>query len=208
MSELKHKALKFFQSEPSSFHPMQGLPPDFHKIITEEEGKKYSFPLVKHAAYYFPWNQDPIWGPIWERWRIIKRLMGLETDAYEKNSPKDGVVDRIQIAHYPPTIGYLAPHTDPYLHQRLFLSAYMSKRGLDYHGGGFYVVDSDNERRFAEDEIEVGDIGIGYATVVHGVKPCDGEAEWTSGNGRWFLGLYSNVSDEVKDRHTGQAVSL
>ena len=70
------------------------------------------------------------------------------------------------------------------------------------------MVGNDNQIQFAEDEIEVGDIGIGYATVVHGVKPCDGEAEWTSGNGRWFLGLYSNVSDEVKDRHTGQEVKL
>ena len=99
MLSLKKKALEFFRSEPSSFHKMTENPltPDFHKIITEEEGRKYSFPICKHAAYYFPWNQDPIWEPIWGRWRVVKKLMGLKEDEYERNTPKDGVIDRPRV---------------------------------------------------------------------------------------------------------------
>lgn len=203
MASLQNKARTFFASEPSSFHKMveSPLPPDFHRVIDAEEGRKYSFPLVKHSAYYFPWNRDPVWEPVWERWRVIKTLMGLEADEYEKNTPKDGVVDRLQIVQYPSGSGYLPPHSDPYLYQRLFISSYMSKRGVDFDGGGFYLVGADNVIQEAEDEIEIGDIGIGYATVTHGVAP-------TLSGERWFLGLYSNASDEVADRHTGHEVTL
>jgi hypothetical protein len=210
MEELKLKAMKFFRSEPSSFHKMKEGTPDFHKIITEEEGKKYSFKLCKHAAYYFPWNHDPIWEPVWKKWRVLKVLMGLQENEYEQNTPKDGVVDRIQIVQYPPQLGFIEPHADPFLYQRLFISAYLSKRGVDYQGGGFYLVGRDDKELDTEPAIEVGDIGIGYATVCHGVNPCDLDLEpdWDTASGRWFLGLYSNASDEVQDRHTGHAVKL
>ncbi len=61
-----------------------------------------------------------------------------------------------------------------------------------------------------EDSIDIGDIGIGYATVYHGVAPVntDKKPNWEDlNNGRWFLSMYSNQSDEVKSRHTGYAVT-
>ena len=210
MLYLKDKAFKFFQSEPSSFHQMKEGVKDFHKKIDLEEGRKYSFQVCKHAAYYFPWNEDPIFEPINERWRVIKKLMGLKETEYETNTPKEGVVDRIQLAQYPNRVGFLEPHSDPYLHQRLFISGYVCQRGRDYQGGGFYLVGNGNEVVDAEQDISIGDIGIGYATVYHGVSPCNREqpTNWDSDEGRWFLGLYSNVSDEVKDRHTGSSAKL
>lgn len=212
MQEMKLKTSDYFKSKPSEFHKMLEGCPDFHRAIDLETGKKYSFPLCKHSAYFFPWNGDPlnIIPEIYDKWRVVKTLMGLDSDAYEKNTPKDGIVDRFQVVQYPNRIGYLEPHSDPYLYQRLFISGYMSKRGLDYHGGGFYLVANGDEVRFAEDEIEIGDLGIGYATVYHGVAPCnrDLEPEWNADSGRWFLGLYSNASDEVPNRHTGHPVKL
>lgn len=212
MQELKHKVFAYGQNRPSEFHKMLEGCPDFHRVIDLETGKKYSFSVCKHSAFFYHWNNDPlgIFPIIYERWRIIKTLMGLEADAYEKNTPKDGVVDRIQIAQYPPQIGFLEVHSDPYLHQRLFLSAYMSKRGVDYRGGGFYVVGHGDKVIEVEDQIEVGDIGIGYATIYHGVAPCDRDLkpDWNSDNGRWFLSLYSNASDEIAKRHTGHPVKL
>jgi hypothetical protein len=186
--------------------------PDFHRLIDEELGKKYSFFQVKHSAYFFPWNDDPLnlFPVIMPRWRPLKFLGGFRWDEYEKNTPKDGVVDRIQIAHYMPQVGMLETHSDPYKHQRLFISAYMDKRGVDYEGGGFYVIDQSKRRVFLEDQVDVGDIGIGYATVCHGVAPCDAHKTFdiSKTDGRWFVGLYSNASDEVKDRHTGYSVSI
>ena len=65
--------------------------------------KKYSFKVCKHAFYFFPWNKDElkIFEKINEKWRLIKKLMGLNFKEFEKNTPKDGIVDRIQVVQYP-----------------------------------------------------------------------------------------------------------
>lgn len=212
MRETKWKAFSYGQSKPSEFHKMLEGTPDFHRIIDLETGKQYSFNVCKHSAFFYPWNDDPLglFPMVYDRWRVIKYLMGMEPTVYEQNTPKDGVVDRIQIAQYPSKIGYLEPHSDPYLHQRLFFSGYMTKRGQDYQGGGFYLVGAEDKVMEVENDIDVGAAGIGYATIYHGVAPCnkDKEPDWNSPEGRWFLSLYSNASDEVKERHTGHAIKL
>ncbi len=212
MIDLRRRTFEYFKSKPSEFYKMLEGTPDFHRQIDLETGKKYSFQVCKHSAFFYPWNEDPLnlFPTVYERWRVIKQLMGLEATEYEKNTPKAGVVDRIQIAQYPCRIGFLEPHSDPYLHQRLFFSGYMSARGKDYNEGGFYLVGKGDTVVEAENDIEVGDVGIGYATVYHGVSPCnrDLEPDWNSEAGRWFLSMYSNASDEVKDRHTGHPVHL
>ena len=167
--------------------------------------------MCKHSFYFYPWNNDPIniWEPIYERWRIIKQLMGLKFDEYEKNTPKDGVIDRIQVVQYPSKIGYLEPHIDPNRNQRLFFSGYMSKQGVDFKGLGFYLIGSGNKIVEVEQLIDAGDVGIGYSTVYHGVAPVnvDKEPNWDDINdGRWFLSMFSNESDERKNRITSSSV--
>lgn len=212
MFDLRKKVHKYWQGKPSEFHKMLEGSPDFHRIIDSEAGKKYSFRVCKRACYFYTWNDDPLnlFETIYERWRLIKTLMGLQPEEYEKNTPKDGVIDRVQIVQYPPKVGFLEPHSDPYIHQRLFFSGYMSKRGLDYQGGGFYLIGPDDNLVEIEDQIDVGDVCIGYATVYHGVAPVDRhkEPDLDLDNGRWFLSMYSNASDEVPNRHTGHPVKL
>ncbi len=212
MLELKNRVHEYWNSRPQAFYKMLEGSPDFHRIIDEELGKKYSFMMVKHAAYFFPWNDDPLklFPVVMPRWRPFKFLGGFGWEEYEKNTPKDGVIDRIQVLRYTPKVGMLETHSDPYKHQRVFISGYMSQRGADFEGGGFYLMGKADRRVFLEDEIEVGDMGIGYATVAHGVEPCDVHKipDESQTDGRWFLTMYSNASDEVKDRHTGYAVKL
>ena len=135
--------------------------------------------------------------------------MGLNFDAYEKNTPKDGVVDRVQLVKYPSSIGFLEPHSDPYKFQKLFISGYMSKKDKDFTGLGFYLIDKDNKIVEIENRIDTGDIGLGYSTVQHGVAPVNinKSPDWNDINdGRWFLSMYSNQSDEVNNRHTGYSI--
>ena len=212
MINLRKRVYEYWKARPSEFFKMLEGSPDFHRIIDAEAGKKYSFRVCKHSCYFYPWNDDPLdlFGEIYERWRVMKLLMGLRPDEYEKNTPKDGVIDRIQVVRYPPRIGFLEPHSDPYLHQRVFFSGYMSKRGVDYQGGGFYLVGPGDKVVEVEDKIDVGDVCIAYATVYHGVAPADRHKapDWKLDDGRWFLSMYSNASDEVPNRHTGHAVRL
>lgn len=208
MRSLKDKTVAFMRSEPPSFHKMVEGSPDFHRIIDLEAGKAYAFECCKHAAYCYRWNSDPlnVWSDITERWSVVKLAMGLKADEYEANTPKDGVIDRVQIVRYPPAIGFLEPHADPHLHQRLFFSGYMGRRDVDYMGGGFYTVDQHDRAVDVESYIGVGDAAIGYATMCHGVAPCDRHIlpDWEKTDGRWFLSMYSNASDEVPKRHTGR----
>tara|TARA_B100001123_G_C15317978_1_gene1026878 strand:- start:1007 stop:1912 length:906 start_codon:yes stop_codon:yes gene_type:complete len=212
MNSLRVRTFDYFKDKPSEFHKMLEGCPDFHRKIDIETGKKYALRLCKHSFYFYPWNNDPlnIFNPIYKRWRVIKKLMGMNPEAFEQNTPKDGVIDRIQIVQYPSKIGYLEPHTDPHKHQRLFHSAYMSKKGKDFSGLGFYAIDKKDKILETEDHIDVGDIGIGYATVYHGVAPVNlnKEPDWQDVNdGRWFLSLYSNETDIHKKRHTSSGVS-
>jgi len=211
MENLKVKTFLHFKDKPSKFYKMLEGCPDFHRKIDLNIGKKYSFKGCKHSFYFYPWNDDPLnlFKPIYERWRIIKKLMGLKPTAYENNTPKNGVIDRIQIVQYPSKIGYLEPHSDPYKYQKFFFSAFMSKKGVDFEGLGFYLLDQNDQIVVAEDLIDVGDIGIGFATIHHGVAPVNKKKEpnWEDVNdGRWFLSMYSNESDEVKNRHTGYSI--
>lgn len=212
MINLRKKVHEYCKTKPSEFYKMLEGSPDFHRIIDLESGRKYSFRVCKHSCYFYPWNEDPLnlFGTVYERWRVIKLLMGLRQDEYEKNTPKDGVIDRIQVVRYPPRIGFLEPHSDPYLHQRLFFSGYMSKRGVDYQGGGFYLVAPGDNLVEIEEQIDIGDVCVAYATVYHGVAPADRHKEpnWELDDGRWFLSMYSNASDEVPNRHTGHPVKL
>ena len=212
LDDLKTKCYEYFSDIPSNFYKMKQGCPDFHRIIDLDVGKKYSFKVCKHSFFFYHWNNDPlkIFPEIYDRWRVIKKLMGLDMYEYEKNLPKDGIVDRVQVVRYPSKFGYLEPHSDPYKYQRLFLSGYMSKKGKDFIGGGFYLIGKDKKVIDIEKYIDVGDIGIGYATIIHGVAPVnrDKNPNWNDINdGRWFLSMYSNQSDEVKDRHTGYSVS-
>ena len=81
----------------------------------------------------------------------------------------------------------------------------MSKQGVDYNGLGFYLIDKENKILEVEHLIDTGDIGIGSSSVYHGVAPvnCEKSPDWDDINdGRWFLSLFSNASDEVKNRTT------
>ena len=212
MENLKRNTFNYFIDKPSQFYKMLEGSPDFHRKIDLETGKKYSISGCKHSYYFYPWNEDPIniFDEIYQRWRVVKQLMGLDPKEYENNTPKDGIIDRVQVVRYPSRVGYLEPHSDPYKFQRLIHSGYMSKQGVDFEGLGFYLLGENDEVIETEHMIDVGDIGIGYATVYHGVAPVntDKDPDWDNINdGRWFLSLYSNQSDEVKSRHTSTSVT-
>ena len=207
INKVKNNFLEFINSQESSFHKMKENCPDFHRVIDENVSNLYSIKALKHSAYFFPWNEDKynLFEPIYEKWRFLKVLGGRVFYEFEKNTPKDGIVDRIQVLRYPPG-GSLETHSDPYHNQRTFISIYMSKRGEDYESGGFYVLNKNKQKVDIEDYITSGDVGFGYASIMHGVDKINGlkNCEWDTNKGRWFIGLYSNDSDEKDKRITSQ----
>ncbi|MBL4818734.1 MAG: hypothetical protein JKY15_05830 [Deltaproteobacteria bacterium] len=212
MERLIDKVFHVFQSGPSRFYKMLEGCPNFHRIHDEEASKKYIFQSVRHSYYWFPWNGDSMGvnQGIMKRWRIFKFLGGFRLDEYENNTPKDGVVDRFQVARYLPGIGRVETHSDPFQNQRFFISGFMSKRGVDYEKGGFYVVSPGNKLKDIEEFVDVGDISIGYATILHGVDLVDPgrPVDWAKNDGRWWFGVYSNSTDAVPNRAIGKPVRI
>ena len=58
--------------------------------------------------------------------------------------------------------------------------------------------------KFFQQPLDIGDIYLVYPTVLHGVETIDkgSKVDWNSIKGRWFMGFYSNASDENARRHT------
>ncbi len=213
VKNLKNNVKNFWKKNPDTFYKMLEDCPDFHRIITPEKAKNYSVSAVKHSTYFFPWNDDPcnINEEIFNRWGYIKKLCGLKFNEFSNNTPKDIKVDRIQIAVYPPGFGELETHTDPVNTTPVAVSGYLSSlKSGDFSSGGFYCVNNQGKKINLEDQIDMGDIGFFCATVKHGVTAIDGEMspeeykkyDWSQGKGRWFMGLYTNDSDEIKNRTT------
>ena len=206
--ELKKRASELLKNSKSSFYKIEENCPNFYRNITLEHAKKYAFHQVKHTQYFFPWNEDffNLYKETYKRWKIIKFLSGYYPDVWETNTPKDGIVDRIQIVKYPPGTGEQELHQDPYIYQKFFISVYMSEREKDYFGGGMYFIKPDDSKVEFEKNIKVGDLSFGLGTILHGVKRTEKieEKNEVDTSGRWFMGLYSTVSDYVKNRHTGK----
>jgi len=206
MESLKRTMHDYGKKYESSFHKMVDGCPNFHRQITPELANNYALRQIKHSYYFFPWNEDPLnlFESIYKRWGIFKMVSGFSFDEYEKNIPSTGVVDRLQIVNYVSGVGELEVHSDPYLYQKIAICGIMSQRGEDFDTGGAYAVDENKNRVDLEDMFNVGDIYIVYPTVLHGVETIDKgcKIDWDSPRGRWFMGLYSNASDEYARRHT------
>ena len=106
----------------------------------------------------------------------------------------------------------LEVHSDPYKFQKLAFGCMMSKKGEDYHEGGFYVLDQNDNKIDIEENLDIGDYAVICCTVLHGVDPVDPKTtlDWNSSQGRWFLSTFSNESNYTPDetRHTVYSVKL
>ena len=180
-----------------------------------ENAHKYSIKMNKHSFYFFPWNDDDlnIFQHINKIWRLTKTISGYYADAFEKNLPEDGIIDRIQVVKYPLGLGGVELHQDPILYQKYFISCYMSTKGLDFDDGGVYCIDAKKNKDFSIEEHALpGDVSFGLATIMHGVdkpsKPKELNDTDEMYHGRWWLGLYSMNSDYVIKRNTSSPASL
>ena len=124
------------KTAPSFYKMLEGCP-NFHKNIDDKIDKKYSIKSTRHSFYFFRWNEDTLnlFNKFDQIWSDIKYLSGYKREAFINNTPKDGIVDRLQIVRYPAKTGYIEPHQHNTNHQRLIISIYMSKKGEDYKTG-------------------------------------------------------------------------
>ena len=193
------------------FYKMYDGVPNFHRAIDKKITKKYSLYAIKHSFYFYNWNiktklEKALKDGAYWHWRYIKFLAGNKKKKYEFNIPSDGQIDRLQIVRYPSGGGQLRDHVDSRKNQRVVSGIVMSKKGVDYKEGGFYFNKSQKKKINLENRIDEGDAVIFYGSLVHGVETIDPgkKLSWASDNGRWFLGMFVNDSDHVKNRITSE----
>lgn len=204
-------AKQYDKKQKPSFYKMLEGTPNFHRIYDKNITKKYSLYAIKHSYFFYNWNiksklEKALKNGVYKHWRYIKFLAGNSMQQYEKNTPIDGQIDRLQIVNYPKGGGELRDHVDPRKNQRVVSGLIMSKIGSDFKSGGFYFRDKNNKKLNIENQLEIGDSVIFYGSIVHGVEPIEKnkKLDWTSYNSRWFIGMFVNDSDHVKNRVTAK----
>ena len=211
IEKLKFNLIQFSKKNKTNFFKMVEGCPNFWREIDEKHMKKYSFKVIKNAWYFFRWNKEKIgiWKMFSKQWSLVKILMGLKKNDYEKNTPKDKIVDRIQVVKYPANTGFCQSHWHSPKNQRLVISYYLSEIKKDYSKGGTYFFNNQNKKIEVEKFIKKGDMGIFYSTLFHGVDPVKIIKTKLSKKdyiGRWWCGLYSPESNEVNKRTTSKVV--
>ena len=212
---LKNKMIKlanhYKKTRKSKFYKMLDGSPNFHRAIDKKITKKYSLYAIKHSFYFYNWNiksklENDLKKGAYKHWRYIKCLAGNKKNSFENNIPSNGQIDRLQVVRYPAGGGQLRDHVDPRKNQRVVTGIIMGKIGEDFKKGGFYFKYSKNKKINIENRLNIGDAVIFYGSLVHGVDAVDPDEKliWNSNKGRWFLGMFVNDSDHVKNRITAK----
>ena len=137
--DLKKYLIDKAKIDPSSFYKIKEGCPNFNRIIKKKH-KKYSVSSFRHAFYFFRWNKEKIkifknFDKIWDK---IKYLNGYKFNSFKKNTPRDGLIDRIQVHRYPNNSGEIEPHQHNPKNIRVILNVYLSKKGKDFNQGGIF----------------------------------------------------------------------
>lgn len=201
----------YTKTKKPSFHKMLDGTPNFHRMIDRDITKKYSLYAIKHSFFLYNWNiknklEKKFKDGVYKHWRYVKFLAGNSKNKFEKNIPSDGQIDRLQIVRYPAGGGELRDHVDPRKNQRVVSGLIMSKMHEDFEQGGFYFKSSKSKKINIEKSLDIGDGIMFYGSIVHGVDKVDPREKliWNSNKGRWFIGMFVNDSDHVKNRMTAK----
>lgn len=196
LTNLRKAIHKYGQNTPPSFHKIQGKCPNFHNI--NEGNPLYKVLMRIHSYHFFDWNNDPvdIFRQVSDPLEVYETLCEYESGTIINNTWDDDVVPRLQIHHYPLGGGHTQMHRDPTNLVKVTWITMMTKRGVDYHTGGLYLLDLFGNKFYPEMELDldVGDTIVFYPPLIHGVDAIDSEAssEWDSINGRWAL-IFNNL---------------
>ena len=141
-----------------------------NKVFTQNtDPTRYTASDVSY--YFFPWNNDDL-GVFAQFKKIYNQLIflnGYKTEVIITNTPKDRLVLRLHLIHYPAGSGEISLHIDPTNITTINAGIYFSEYGSDYDNGGFYVVDEKRNEVNLDQKIKKGDLALFSPNLAHGV---------------------------------------
>ena len=167
--------------------------PNFH--VSNKKNKlapiRDNYDETAHSHYFFRWNGDNL--KIFEHfstiWELIKIFSGLNKNEFNNNTPKDLIIDRIQVLRYPLNEGYITTHCDAAAWQKLNIGICLNENNKDFNSGGLYLLDKQENKINVENNLDYGDCFCWIPTIFHGVdipKLTGVEnLNWNSDSGRW-----------------------
>lgn len=212
LAKLKNAAFAWAKNQPSGEHKIIEKLPDYRSRRDwhmEEQGEGYS--STYDMMHYFRWNDDPIGAyKLFEpKYRILRAISGYDPEDIKFNSPADGVVDRVEVSHYPTGVGGIAFHTDPLEVTRFAFTCNLSRFGKDYKRGGFAVGTGNGKVMAIDPMLDVGSLTGFMPTICHGVEIIDPHlpASWDSIAGRWYGAISMVTTHMIKNRNFTRPVA-
>jgi len=171
---------------------------DWH---AEEKG---GYSSTYDMMHFYRWNEDPIgvFETLAEQYKLLRVISGFSPEQLVRNRPADGIVDRVEISHYPTGVGGIAFHSDPLMAQRFQLTVTLGEYGKDFKRGGFAVGSSDGKIVPIEPLGKMGAIFGFLPSICHGVEVIDPDlpVDWEGNTGRWYASTSMVTSAVVEKR--------
>jgi hypothetical protein len=123
------------------------------------------------SYYLFPWNLDDsgAFSTLSDVTNLYIKLNGYEPAAILSNTPKDRIILRFHLIHYPLGLGEISLHKDPDNIIAVNSGIYLSQYGDDYMSGGFFVIDHSGAEVLLDQYIRRGDMVLFSPLLAHGV---------------------------------------
>jgi len=206
--ELKNNIYDKQNKEKEQNYKMIDGCPNFH--ISNKQNKlapvRDNYDETAHSHYFFRWNNDSlkIFNYFENIWELIKLFSGLDKDDFKKSTPKDKIIDRIQVLRYPLNEGYITTHCDVSAWQKLNIGICLYENGKDFDSGGLYLLDKNENKINVENKLELGDCFCWIPTIFHGVEiprlKGEEKIDWNSNKGRWQALALTVQSHCVQER--------
>ena len=209
VDKMKRGVLAFQSKQPAG--PIKVLEDcgNYHALVDGSSAPKGGYVAVDHSSYFFRWNGDEygLFDMVDDAWSKVKVASGRGPDEYKSNTPKDVMVDRIQVIQYPAGAGKITSHADPHITMKVNLGIYLSTYGKDYQKGGFFIADRPGHPVFIDERVGLGDMVLWFPHLTHGVDTVDAgtKVDWNAPGGRWYLHLNTIESNIIDERHTAMA---
>ncbi|MES2206973.1 MAG: hypothetical protein V4525_09290 [Pseudomonadota bacterium] len=165
--------------DPKDAEALQG---NFQKLVVGGTSGINSVPRLLRM-FYNPMFAEDIFGmrEIFQRLTQFRNLLYGLPKNFTCNGIENGMWTASRINHYPRGGGFMATHEDigtinvsTQIGMKLYvqLLLMLTKKGVDFHEGGAYIL-INNEKYFFEEKCNLGDIVIYDGRVRHGVEDID-----------------------------------
>jgi hypothetical protein len=175
-----------------SYHSLDKKIPDHHLILKHHPDSYID--NFTHKFYFYPWNQN-----IFDFFNIFSKVFELKNlisdlpkDKYFSSTPiESDFVLRCVFHHYPLGGGYITKHADTIgVHQKVTSILALTTKGEDFHNGGLYVIDINNEKVYVDKYLQTGNVLFFNPEIEHGVDEIDDNSKedgFFDINGRWIM---------------------